>query len=256
MKGTIGLSALLAAVILAAPRLEASIAQQSPQARASAPFQRMLGSSVEIIGDALFLKADEYLHGGVTSKFEEHEEAGHEELADAGAAPPRDWIERVNAGVRSAEHRHLSGGELKELLPFFALSTKLDPHNIEAVLASAYWLETRFGKLDEAAGVLEQGIRDNPESWQIEDRLAGLFFRRKNYAACEAHYREALKKTQGKSLEYYELSQIRYRLAECLVLLSKTGEAAEYYRGALEPLRGRNLELEKTIEIKIAELDR
>ena len=33
--------------------------------------ERILGSSKEIIGDTMFLKADEYLHGGVVEKFQE-----------------------------------------------------------------------------------------------------------------------------------------------------------------------------------------
>src|SRR5205085_1818317 len=104
---------------------------------------QILGSSKEIIGDMMFLKADSYYHGGVAEKFHEDEKEVHQEgaIESEKEKPAQDWIAGINSKVRSEEHRHLSHGERKEMLPFFALSTTLDPHNVEAVLTAAYWLE-------------------------------------------------------------------------------------------------------------------
>ena len=70
---------------------------------------------------------------------------------------------------------HLSDEKKIEMLPFFALSTKLDPRNIEAVLTAAYWLDTRFDKTAEAVKTLKKGVEDNPDSWEIENALAGIY---------------------------------------------------------------------------------
>ena len=228
------------------------------------PLERILGSSKEIIGDAMFLKADEYYHGGVIEKFHEHEESAlqegaidhdHEEDGSHDHEEVLDWIAKVNGQVRSHEHFHLSQEKRKEMLPFFALSAALDPHNLEAILATAYWLDSEFDKTGDAMVVLKKAVSDNPEAWQLEDRLASLYFnRKKDYAESERHYRKALQKAKGKKLEKYEWVRIYYYLAESCQLQSKKVEALSFYRAAFSYLRGSGLPLEKAVAEKIESL--
>ena len=250
-------------MVLAAAGIDRLLGREASASGAIDPLETMLGSSKEIIGDMMFLKADEYFHGGVIEKFSERPEstlqAGridsvqeNHEPGDEVPEPPTDWIAGINARVRSHEHLHLSREKRKEMLPFFALSTALDPHHIEAILATAYWLETEFGKIDEAIQALKKGILDNPGSWQLEDHLAGIYFNaKKDYPESEKHYREALRKAQGKELQYFEWVEMYYYLAESCVRESKKQEAFANYQNALGLVQGRGLELEKTIREKI-----
>ncbi len=223
------------------------------------PLEQVLGSSREIIGDTMFLKADEYLHGGVTDKFHEHENAEqlegfiHEPGHEAEGAPA-DWIESVNSRVKSHEHMHLAGDKRKEMLPFFALSTALDAHNIDAILASAYWLETDFGKTADAVRVLRKGVADNPDAWQLEDSLAGIYFRAKAFTRAAAFYEAALAKARLKKPESYEWVEMYYHLGECRIHEGRKAEALTAYKNALKYLGGSGRALELTVRQKIKAL--
>lgn len=199
---------------------------------------RILGSAKEAVGDTLFLKADEYFHGGVTEGF--HEEGGVASKEgyiedEPKRQAPSDWIAWINERVMSHEHFHLDRDNQKEMLPFFALSTALDPYNVEAVLTTAYWLDRQFGKTDEAIGILEQGIEDNPNSWEIEGQLADIYFKRKKeYALSEGHYREAIRKSAGQTtVETHYRVDMHYHLAEVLLVQGKKPEALKAYQDAV-----------------------
>ncbi len=257
---------VLALLFILAALLVSPIDRQFQREAEAAPgtqegaLERILGSSKEIIGDAMFLKADEYFHGGVIEKFHETPDVANrggvvEEAEERGPEKPADWIAAVNARVQSHEHAHLSGEKRQEMLPFFAISTTLDPHNIEAILATAFWLDGDFGKTGDAVKVLEKGIVDNPRAWQLPDQLAGIYFNRlKDYAQSRHYYLEALKTARGQKLEGYEWIEIHYYLAESYFHQSQKRDALFHYRRALSYLNGRGIELEKTVRKKIASL--
>lgn len=205
---------------------------------------RLIGSAEEGIGDTLFVKADLYFHGGAM------------EEGDAPAAAPDDWIARINSRIQPTEHRHLETDEQKEMLPFFAMATKLDPRNIEAVLTTAYWLNNRFGKTDEAIGVLQKGERDNPLSWEIPFELGSLYLKeKKDYSAAARYYEEAIARSEGVGADYYYRVDMHYFLAEALSELGRPGEALEYYRRALTYYPpGIETELKGVIAAKIRSL--
>ncbi len=201
------------------------------------PLFRVIGSAKEAVGDTLFLKADSYFHGGAEAHFEhgaeDYKKEGliHEE--DAAPAASEDWVARVNGEIRAHEHYHLEGEKRKEMLPFLALSLNLDPHNIEAILATAFWLDSSFGKTDEAIAVLTQARQNNPESWEIPMNLGGILFKKKHdFAASGRFYREALDKIKNKEVEIHPLIYIYYYLGECYERQSYKQEALEAYRNA------------------------
>lgn len=236
---------------------------EASAAAKGSPLERIFGSSKEIFGDSLFLKADEYYHGGVTKKFEEedhrsdkehdHKNCGHDhgEEASPGAV---DWIAKINARVQSHEHYHLDQSKRRELLPFFALSTSLDPHNIEAILSIAYWLEVDFKKRNEALELLEKGIRDNPESWELESYLGSRYMQAKQFSLARRHYWQAIQKAEGKNLQYYEWVEIFYYLGEALSEMRRPADALIYYSKAFQKLGGRDSPLAIKLEEKIRQL--
>ena len=226
---------------------------------------RVLGSAKEVLGDELFLKADSYYHGGVKEKFHEkesdHEKSGFieedRELEPAHKAKiSKDWIEKINDQVTAHQHYHLEGDKIKEMLPFFSLATTLNPHNVEAILTTSYWLEKHFQNPEAAITLLEKATVDNPESWEAEKQLADFYFRlRKDYVQSQAHYRAALKKSEDKKAEEYERFDMNYFLAESLYRLGRKQEALPFYQKALSYFGQRNsAALKEILQEKIAEL--
>lgn len=63
-------------------------------------------------------------------------------------------------------HVHTDG---TELLPWYRLLTLTDPHNVRGYMIGAWWLAGMEGgeKVEEAIAFLEEGIRNNPRSFQL-----------------------------------------------------------------------------------------
>ena len=181
---------------------------------------RFLGSAKEAVGDALFLKADSYYHGGSEMHYEEtHEElekegaVEHEEEEHARAEEASsDWIAGVNHKIRSYEHTHLARTDQKEMLPFLALATSLDPHNVEAILTTAYWLDVHMGKTDAAIETLRKGGKSNPDAWEIDDGLAKIYFKKKDYRMAEQFYLTAIQKAGRKGADEETLGHLQASL--------------------------------------------
>jgi tetratricopeptide (TPR) repeat protein len=250
-------AALWAVAALLAAAADARMPQGSTSFSLNDSLYRLLGTAKEAVGDVLFLKADSYYHGGSELEYE-HEDYQKEGLIDDGgrAEAPSDWIARVYDRVRSHAHYHLKDQEKKEMLPFFALATTLDPKNVEAVLTTAYWLEAHFGKSDEALEVLRKGSRDNPDAWQIDLRLGLLASRRKEDPALALrHLEEALRKSRGKEVERYEALDMHYYAAEACLKLGRPKEALGYYLGALA-FTEEGTEIRSVIRRKALELQR
>ena len=51
----------------------------------------------------------------------------------------------------------------------------MDPEHIETYTVSAYWLRTRMGKVAEAEELLGDGLRANPDSYEILFELGRIY---------------------------------------------------------------------------------
>lgn len=89
---------------------------------------------------------------------------------------PKDWIERFGRHFIITEHTHLSDGKEREILPWLRLSAELDPQRVETYTVAAYWLRDRLGKVQEAEEFLREGLRNNPDSYQILFELGRLYY--------------------------------------------------------------------------------
>ncbi len=215
---------LLAVVcIVAAGFLASSIdARSHAEGGAADPLFLALGSAKEAVGDTLFIRADEYFHGGVMEKH--HHDKSVEDVHREGILSskkeealgrmPADWIDRVNGQVRATQDSHLTKEKRKEMLPFFKWATDLDPHNVEAILTTAYWLEKEFEKPDEARALLEKGVRDNPSSWELESEFAKALLKCGDIASSKIHLRAALTKSLDAKLEDFERRSLVNRIKE------------------------------------------
>jgi tetratricopeptide (TPR) repeat protein len=88
--------------------------------------------------------------------------------------PPRDWIERFGRHFIITEHTHLQGNNEREILPWLKISAELDPQKVETYTVATYWLRD-LGKVKEAEDFLRQGLRSNPDSYEILFELGRLY---------------------------------------------------------------------------------
>jgi tetratricopeptide (TPR) repeat protein len=154
-------------------------------------FVRFLGESRAILSNLSILQADLYLHGGVGHFTEEHkeglaigqrEEGVHEEedacehKKSPGKVNPFNILFRISEEKDITEHIHLHGDQTKELIPWFYFSAKIDPHNVLAYTLGSYWLAAKMNKVEEGFVFLKEGLRNNPDSWEINAELGRMYF--------------------------------------------------------------------------------
>jgi tetratricopeptide (TPR) repeat protein len=154
----------------------------------------LMGDSRRMFANHFFSMADAYFHSGFyptifdTAKTEEHSHLSEEAHEQEGAnehdehheetflRPPKDWIERFGRHFYPTVHTHLSNGNEREILPFLKLSAEMDPRRIDTYVTAAYWLRTRLHKPQEAERFLREGLRANPDSYEILLELGRVYF--------------------------------------------------------------------------------
>ena len=152
-----------------------------PQALAGGDFLSvLLGDAKKDISSTMVHEADSYFHGGVdmdchhlhADHHHDHcEETGHDH--EGGAFDPWRWI---NVHIRAPEiDRHLDGDEAVELMPWFWVAVKSDPHNVEA-WSTAWYVAANVMK-DEALAlrIADEGQRLNPESLEMACALGRAY---------------------------------------------------------------------------------
>ncbi len=151
-------------------------------------FTLLLGESRRAFADQMFLKADGYYHmGNYPSVFDlalaegkthmVKETEGHDRHEHSQQPPQhRDWIEAFGYHFRPTGHRHLEGvRDGREILPWLRLSAELDPHRVDSYTVAAYWLRERLNRVPDAEAFLREGLRTNPDSYEILFELGRLY---------------------------------------------------------------------------------
>jgi tetratricopeptide (TPR) repeat protein len=167
----------------------------------------MLGDSRRLFANHFFAKADSYFHSGYypsifdkpmgegnshmeEASHAEHEEEGHdehhEEEAEAGnfLGKPRDWIDAFGRNFYPSSHSHLADKtNEREILPWLRLTAELDPHKVETYVIASFTLRSRLGQVDEAEVFLREGLRANPDSYEILFELGRIHDENRHDAA-------------------------------------------------------------------------
>ena len=60
-------------------------------------------------------------------------------------------------------------------MPWLRLSAELNPNDIRTYTVTAYWLRERMGKVAEAEQFLREGLRENPDSYEIMYELGRVY---------------------------------------------------------------------------------
>ncbi len=161
----------------------------------------LMGDSRRMFANHFYTKADVYFHGGYyPSIFDKpmEEEKGHLEHASKGThvcdhdhdheSDPNhehlheeakkkvngsflgstpDWIDAFGRNFYPSKHIHLSARDEREMLPWLRMTAEMDPKKVEVYTVASYTLRKHLGKTDEAEAFLRQGLRNNPESYEI-----------------------------------------------------------------------------------------
>jgi len=157
-----------------------------------------MGDARRLFANQFFVKADAYFHSGMyPTIYDNRQSFTTPHIAeDSGAmkgkntgdetaflGPPRNWIDAFGRQFYPSVHTHLSDGgadgqegegTVREILPWLALSTELDPKRVEVYTVTAYWLR-RMNKIDESEQELREGLKENPGDPQLLFDLGRLF---------------------------------------------------------------------------------
>jgi len=196
---------------------------------------RVFGELRTYLSSASYINADIYFHGGLYDFHEDcslftpahissHSEKEGDAHANHGHHPQKETLNpllKISEKISIAQHRHLSGNEEKELLPWMLYSVKLNPKNEKAYVIGGYWLGMRLNKIDEAISFLHDGIRNNPESWDIYLMLGQIYLiALKDYQNARIYLEKAKDLTGNKKMDKFDIRAIYTFLAEAY---DKTG---------------------------------
>ncbi|MFT5499499.1 MAG: tetratricopeptide (TPR) repeat protein, partial [Kiritimatiellia bacterium] len=169
----------------------------------------MLGELRTSMSDILFLKTERYLHGGVAYTphinkkvlsvsgtqsemfahqkgvgpgdsealvMESDSEKGTETIIPTASEDFRGFIGQLHRDVKPwlDPTKHAGHADGKEVLPWFRVMTLSDPHYVRAYSVGAWWLKTK--NLDAAFEFIREGIKNNPNSFQVHAALGDLHY--------------------------------------------------------------------------------
>lgn len=152
----------------------------------------LLGDGRRMFANHFFVKADVYFHSGyyptifdqaqapkdsrhMTAK-EGSDEAEEHERKMAFFGRPKDCIERFGRHFLITQHTHLAGAQEREILPWLKISAELDPQRIDTYTVASFWLRKELGKPKEAEKFLREGLRNNPNSYELLLELGLLYW--------------------------------------------------------------------------------
>jgi tetratricopeptide (TPR) repeat protein len=156
----------------------------------------LMGETRELFATQSFIEADVYFHSGsYPTMFDKETELDmnsqeadtnnvplvngrkhvDEEAGEGFLGPPRDWLERFGRHFIPTEHTHLASVKLREILPWLRMSADLDPHRVQTYVTASFWLRTAMNQPGEAKQFLREGLRANPDSFEILVELGYVF---------------------------------------------------------------------------------
>jgi len=169
--------------------------------------QKMFGGLRALVGDWAFIKGEEYYHRGlpfmkamayhhgesVLAGRMEHlgEESGHDHQHEDRESK-KDLFSKIYASVKVTGDSHLTPSEEKEVLPWFYVEVRFNPHDIRGYSIGGYWLQ-EFGRPEEALKFLKEGERNNPNSASIQMSLAWYYYTTRDFNSAIEYLEKARK---------------------------------------------------------------
>lgn len=106
------------------------------------------------------------------------------------------WIKVDRYHHEYIEH-HGDWAQDTDLLPLLRLITWLDPHFVQAYQVAGFMLSGRLHRYEHARQLLEEGIRNNPKSYELHEEMGMAILRaRKDYREAYTYLAKALSLAQ------------------------------------------------------------
>ena len=162
----------------------------SNRAKSNNVFSMLFGDGRRLFANQFFTMADVYFHSGYyPSVFDLREEGQKEIVAESHGhtdspedekkedflGKPKDWIDRFGRHFHITEHTHLERGNEREILPWLRLAADMDPQKIETYTVGSFFMRTHLNQSREAEAFLREGLRNNPNSYEILSELGRLY---------------------------------------------------------------------------------
>lgn len=170
-------------------RLEPKAMIWSDQKRNDNVFGVLFGDGRKLFANQFFTMADVYFHSGyypsifdrreqttaIAAASHGHEDHDEDEKSEDFMGKSKDWIDAFGRRFRITEHTHLEHGNEREILPWLKLAADLDPQMTETYTVGSFWLREHLNQPKEAEAFLREGLRNNPDSYEIYFELGRLY---------------------------------------------------------------------------------
>jgi tetratricopeptide (TPR) repeat protein len=242
---------LFALVVLGftlALRLAPRLAERPQPGQSSKVMGVMVGEGRKVFANQFFSMADIYFHSGYyPSVFDQGAETQKEIIAASHGkketeedekkedflGKTRDWVDAFGRHFKITQHTHLEGNKEREILPWIRLSADANPHKIETYTVGAFFLWEHLGQPDQAEQFLREGLRNNPNSYEILFAL-GRIYRDAYHDVIRARNVFELGITKFRALPAAVQKEERIAYEELVVNLAFLEEQTGHYDEALK----------------------
>ena len=162
----------------------------SNRSKSNNVFSLLFGDGRRLFANQFFTMADVYFHSGyypsvfdlreegqkeIVAESHGHTDSPEDEIKEDFLGKPKDWIDRFGRHFRITEHTHLEHGNEREILPWLRLAADMDPQKIETYTVGSFFMRQHLNRPREAEAFLREGLRNNPNSYEILFELGRLY---------------------------------------------------------------------------------
>lgn len=205
------------------------------------------GESRKLFANHFFIRSDVYFHSGYypsifdqagakkenhlaehagakEAEHEEHEHGEHCNHEEEGfLGKPKDPMDAFTRHFFVSEHTHLSDkgtNASREILPWVKLAAQLDPHKVESYTVGAYWLR-QLNKEEDAEQFLREGLRRNPQSYEIALELGRGYLEKRDYGRARNVLEMAITRWREQENQKSPEQQNTFAAAQILTCLAR-----------------------------------
>lgn len=230
--------------------------------------RKIFGEFGDYLSYVSYLESNIYFHGGLYEAAKEcgeaHEFTGHsaeehhhhhegeheEESAVTHTRGKYNFLLNISNTLGMTEHKHLSGNEEKEILPWIYYAVRLGPKNVLAYSVGSYWLAYRLDKKEEAVKLLQDGLKNNPDSWELNYSMGDIYFTLiKDYKKANVYLKRAEICLREAETDRSDRRKLFVLLAESYLKIGDKEDAAKAYENILKDFPG-----DTSIQQKISSL--
>jgi tetratricopeptide (TPR) repeat protein len=184
------LALVLTVCFTLATGIEPRAANWSNRSKSDNVFSVLFGDGRRLFANQFFTMADVYFHSGyypsifdlreegtkeIVAESHGHTDSPEDEIKEDFLGKPKDWIDRFGRHFHITEHTHLEHSHEREILPWLRLAADMDPQKIETYTVGSFFMRQHLNQPREAEAFLREGLRNNPNSYEILSELGRLY---------------------------------------------------------------------------------